>query len=77
MASIWSDRQVEAVRAPVLRGSGSRAWCPPIVRVVTPSKRATPCWRWTTKLPGLEVVEEPVGGPGPRPGPAVRHAAGR
>ena len=27
------------------------------------------------EAPGLEVVEEPVGGPGPRAGPPVRHAA--
>ena len=41
-----------------------------MVLVVTPSKRATPCWRWTTKLPGLEIVEEPVRRRVPAGGPA-------
>ena len=32
---------------------------PPIVLVVTPSKRATPCWRWTTKLPASRSSKKP------------------
>ena len=30
-----------------------------MVRVVTPSKRATPCWRWTTKLPASRSSKKP------------------
>ena len=30
-----------------------------MVLVVTPSKRATPCWRWTTKLPASRSSKNP------------------
>ena len=30
-----------------------------MVLVVTPSKRATPCWRWTTKLPASRSSKKP------------------